>query len=177
VRSHLHAQAASLRRKQPCCPLDRKVGGPQSPSGRCGGNKNILPRPAIEAPMPWAGIPHILLLAGSQHVSGRSRDRPSGRRFPWFSCLQMVRMFQVAIACFSCSPPDSNSSELRPDVEKILDPTGTGTPTLRSFGPQPVAMPTTLSRYPCSPSSATVKNAWSCTSTPTYVSMAWCLME
>jgi hypothetical protein len=31
------------------------------------------------------------------------------------------------------------------DVEKILDPTGTRTPTLRSSGPHPVAIPTTLS--------------------------------
>jgi hypothetical protein len=63
------------------------------------------------------------------------------------------------------------------DVEKILDPTGTGTPTCRSSGWQPVAIPTTLSRYLCSPSDAEVKNAWSCISNPTYVSVAWCSME
>jgi hypothetical protein len=31
------------------------------------------------------------------------------------------------------------------DVEKILDPTGTRTPTPRSFSPQPVTIPTALS--------------------------------
>jgi hypothetical protein len=34
------------------------------------------------------------------------------------------------------------------DVEKILDPTGTRTPTPRSSSPEPVAIPTTLSRIP-----------------------------
>jgi hypothetical protein len=35
------------------------------------------------------------------------------------------------------------------DVEKILDPTGTRTPTPRSSSPWPVAMPTALSRFLC----------------------------
>jgi hypothetical protein len=30
-----------LRRKSPRCPLDRRLGGPQCRSGRCGGEKNL----------------------------------------------------------------------------------------------------------------------------------------
>jgi hypothetical protein len=100
--------------KDPCYPLDRKVGGPQSPSGRSGENKNIPPLPAIE---------HRFL----------------GREFPTFFCLPEVRMYPEDTATghldtgflglppvfkrmLRCVPspelllraPDSNSSELRP---------------------------------------------------------------
>jgi hypothetical protein len=58
-----------------------------------------------------------LVLARSQCVSGRSYDRPSRHRFSWFSSViqanaEMVPKFQVATACFSCNPPDLNSSKL-----------------------------------------------------------------
>jgi hypothetical protein len=47
-------------------------------------------------------------LARSKCVSGRSCDRPSRHRFSCFSSLirnvEMVPKFQVATACFSCSP-------------------------------------------------------------------------
>jgi hypothetical protein len=40
----LHAPADSLRGKNPQYPLDRRLGGPQSRSGRGGEEKNSLPR-------------------------------------------------------------------------------------------------------------------------------------
>jgi hypothetical protein len=39
-----------LQRKSPWYPLDRRLGGPQSRSGRCGEEKNSQPPPGIE---PW----------------------------------------------------------------------------------------------------------------------------
>jgi hypothetical protein len=44
----IHAQAALPTRKGPLYPLDRKLGGPQSRSGRCGEEKNYQPPPGIE---------------------------------------------------------------------------------------------------------------------------------
>jgi hypothetical protein len=53
-------------------PLDRRMGGPQSQSGCCGGNKNLLPLPGIEPrpsnlslyqlsyPGPCSGLPTVL---------------------------------------------------------------------------------------------------------------------
>jgi hypothetical protein len=37
-----------LQGKNPRYPLDRRLGGPQSRSGRCGLEKNLLPLPGIE---------------------------------------------------------------------------------------------------------------------------------
>jgi hypothetical protein len=43
-----------LEEKSPRYPLDRRLGGPQSRSGRCGVDKNTLPLPGIE---PWLSSP------------------------------------------------------------------------------------------------------------------------
>jgi hypothetical protein len=59
----------------------------------------------------------------------------------------------------------------RREEEKILDPTGTRTPTPQLSSPVPVAIPT-----PHLFSSVEVNSAWNNTSTPTY-SMAWCLLK
>jgi hypothetical protein len=40
------------RGKRPQCPLDKRLGGLQSQSGRCGVEKNLLPLPGIE-PRPF----------------------------------------------------------------------------------------------------------------------------
>jgi hypothetical protein len=40
--SQLHALAALLPEKEPKCPLDRWLGGPQNRSGRCGEEKNLI---------------------------------------------------------------------------------------------------------------------------------------
>jgi hypothetical protein len=40
------------RRKSPWYPLDRGLGGPQSRSGRCGLEKNLMPLPGIEPGQP-----------------------------------------------------------------------------------------------------------------------------
>jgi hypothetical protein len=40
VSGQLHAPAALLPGKEPCYPLDRRLGGPQSSSGRGGEEKN-----------------------------------------------------------------------------------------------------------------------------------------
>jgi hypothetical protein len=42
VSGQLHAPAALPQGKSPCCPLDRRLGGPQSRSGRGGEEKNIF---------------------------------------------------------------------------------------------------------------------------------------
>jgi hypothetical protein len=44
----LHASAALLLGKSPRCTLDRRLGGPQSRSGRGGEEKNSQPPPGIE---------------------------------------------------------------------------------------------------------------------------------
>jgi hypothetical protein len=48
VSGQLHAPAALLPRKDPWYPLDRRLGGPQSRSGRGGEEKNSKPPPEIE---------------------------------------------------------------------------------------------------------------------------------
>jgi hypothetical protein len=40
-----------LQVKSPRYPLDRKLGGPQSRSGRCGDEKNSQPMPRLEPPI------------------------------------------------------------------------------------------------------------------------------
>jgi hypothetical protein len=46
----LHALATLPLGKSPWYPLDRRLGGPQTKSGRCSKEKNVLPLPGIE---PW----------------------------------------------------------------------------------------------------------------------------
>jgi hypothetical protein len=55
VCGHLHALAALPPEKEPPVPLDRRLGGPQKRSGRCGARKNHLSVPGIESwpPSPW----------------------------------------------------------------------------------------------------------------------------
>jgi hypothetical protein len=43
VSGQLHAPVALLPGKQLLDPLDRRLGGTQSSSGRCGGEKNLAP--------------------------------------------------------------------------------------------------------------------------------------
>jgi hypothetical protein len=45
VSGQFHAPAALLRGEQPRYPLDRRLGGPHSRSGRCEDEKNLLPLP------------------------------------------------------------------------------------------------------------------------------------
>jgi hypothetical protein len=48
VSSQFHAPAALPSRKEPWYPLDRRLGGPHSRSGRGGEEKNTQPPPGIE---------------------------------------------------------------------------------------------------------------------------------
>jgi hypothetical protein len=48
VNGQLHAPAALPPGKEPLYPLDRRLGGPQSHSGRGGEEKNSQPPPGIE---------------------------------------------------------------------------------------------------------------------------------
>jgi hypothetical protein len=48
VSGQIHAPAASSPGKSPLYPLDRRLGGPQSRSGRGGVEKNFQPPPVIE---------------------------------------------------------------------------------------------------------------------------------
>jgi hypothetical protein len=48
VSGQLHVQAALPQRKNPWFLLDRRLGGPQSRSGRGGEEKNSQPSPGIE---------------------------------------------------------------------------------------------------------------------------------
>jgi hypothetical protein len=48
VSGQLHAPAALLKERDPGTPLDRRMGGPQSRSGRGGEEKNSQPLPGIE---------------------------------------------------------------------------------------------------------------------------------
>jgi hypothetical protein len=48
VSGQLHAPAALPHGKSPWYPLDRRLGGPQSRSGRGGEEKNSQPLPGIE---------------------------------------------------------------------------------------------------------------------------------
>jgi hypothetical protein len=53
VTGQLHATTALLRRNSRQYPLDRRGGGqPQSRSGRCEEEKNVLPLPGIEPQFP-----------------------------------------------------------------------------------------------------------------------------
>jgi hypothetical protein len=52
VSGQLHAPAALPPRKEPGYPLDRRLGGPQSRSGRGVKEKNSTPPPRIEPPNP-----------------------------------------------------------------------------------------------------------------------------
>jgi hypothetical protein len=52
VSGQLHVPAALLRGKRPWYPLDRRLGGPQSRSGRGGEEKNSQLSPGIEPPNP-----------------------------------------------------------------------------------------------------------------------------
>jgi hypothetical protein len=47
----LHAPAALPQRKSPCYPLDSRLGGPQSRSGRGGEEKNSQPLPGLKPPI------------------------------------------------------------------------------------------------------------------------------
>jgi hypothetical protein len=48
VSGQLHAPTALTSGKEPLVPLDRRLGGPQSRSGRGGEEKNSQPLPEIE---------------------------------------------------------------------------------------------------------------------------------
>jgi hypothetical protein len=48
VSGQFHAPAALLQEKSPWYPLDRRLGGPQSHSGRSGEEKNSQLPPGIE---------------------------------------------------------------------------------------------------------------------------------
>jgi hypothetical protein len=48
VSGQFHASAALFPGKSQGYPLDRKLDGPQSRSGRCGEEKNLFPLPEIE---------------------------------------------------------------------------------------------------------------------------------
>jgi hypothetical protein len=48
VSGQIHAPAALPQGKNPWYPLDRRLGGPQSRSGRDGEEKNSQPPPGIE---------------------------------------------------------------------------------------------------------------------------------
>jgi hypothetical protein len=48
VSDQLHAPASLPSRKEPLVPLDRRLDGPQSRSGRGGEEKNSQPPPGIE---------------------------------------------------------------------------------------------------------------------------------
>jgi len=52
VRGQRHAPAALPQEKSPWYPLDRRLGGPQSRSGRGGLEKNSQPPPGIEPQNP-----------------------------------------------------------------------------------------------------------------------------
>jgi len=49
VSGQLHALAALPQGKRPWCPLARRLGRPQSQSGRSGEEKNSQPLPGIES--------------------------------------------------------------------------------------------------------------------------------
>jgi hypothetical protein len=51
VSGQLHATAALPQVKSPWYPLDRGLGGPQSPSGRGGEERNRQPLPGLEPPI------------------------------------------------------------------------------------------------------------------------------
>jgi hypothetical protein len=48
VSGQFHAPPALLLGKEPPVPMDRKLSGPQSRSGRCGVEKHLLQLPGIE---------------------------------------------------------------------------------------------------------------------------------
>jgi hypothetical protein len=48
VSGQLHAPAALLSGRDPWYTFDRRLGGPQSRSGRCELEENLLPLPGIE---------------------------------------------------------------------------------------------------------------------------------
>jgi hypothetical protein len=52
VSGHIHTPAAIPQGKSPWYPLDRRLGGPQSRSGRGGEEKNSQPPPGIEPQNP-----------------------------------------------------------------------------------------------------------------------------
>jgi hypothetical protein len=51
VSGQLHAPAAFPQGKSRWYPLDRRLGGPQSSSGRDGKEKNSQPQPGLEPPI------------------------------------------------------------------------------------------------------------------------------
>jgi hypothetical protein len=51
VSGQLHAPAGLPQGKSPLHLLDRRLGGPQSRSGRCGEEKNSKPLPGLEHPI------------------------------------------------------------------------------------------------------------------------------
>jgi len=51
VSGQLHASASLLQGKSPWYPLDRRLGGPQSQSGRDGEEKNSQLLPGLEPPI------------------------------------------------------------------------------------------------------------------------------
>jgi hypothetical protein len=63
VSDQSHAPAALPQGKSPCYPMDRRLGGPQSRSGRGGEEKNSQPPPRIVQPV--AKSPYRLSYHGS----------------------------------------------------------------------------------------------------------------
>jgi hypothetical protein len=63
VSGQLHALAALLPEKNPWYPLDRRLGGPQSRSGRGGEEKNSQPPPGIELLNPDRGKENFRFLS------------------------------------------------------------------------------------------------------------------
>jgi hypothetical protein len=51
VSGHLHLRPPYPQGKSPCYPLDRRLGWPQSRSGRGGEEKNFQPLPGLEPPI------------------------------------------------------------------------------------------------------------------------------
>jgi hypothetical protein len=51
VSGQVHATAALPQGKSPCYPLDRRLGGPRSRSGRDSEEKNSQPLPGLEPPI------------------------------------------------------------------------------------------------------------------------------
>jgi hypothetical protein len=72
VSGQLHAPAALPQGKSPWYPLDRRLGGPQSRSGRGGEEKNSQPPPAMEprTPIDYVSQKKIVERFSSKTVSG-----------------------------------------------------------------------------------------------------------
>jgi hypothetical protein len=72
VDGQLHASAALPQRKKPRYPLDRRLVGPQSRSGRGGEETNSQPLPRVELPtIQPAAQRHTTELSRLLHEEGR----------------------------------------------------------------------------------------------------------